>query len=248
MAETDVAGVADDESAALCANIPLTTPDDAAARRLAALGDIPLPSGETPPTPTRMTFLQHVERSVLIAAVLLVSAVLLAPIALAVIAAIWALVTDTLATVTIVQLIQRGSLLETGDAMSALSIASRIGFLAVGYLGFFFALMSLLAGLLGRGRGRLFIIPGALLTASGLVLLATSVALCWPLLAPLHATPGALIAIGAYFALDAIAVATLLADTHETRRRWRAARRRRAPTATKKGKSPSGMPPTLART
>jgi hypothetical protein len=195
-----------------------------------------------------MTFLQHVERSVLIAAVLLVSAVLLAPIALAVIAAIWALVTDTLATVTIVQLIQRGSLLETGDAMSALSIASRIGFLAVGYLGFFFALMSLLAGLLGRGRGRLFIIPGALLTASGLVLLATSVALCWPLLAPLHATPGALIAIGAYFALDAIAVATLLADTHETRRRWRAARRRRAPTATKKGKSPSGMPPTLART
>lgn len=246
MAETDVAGVADDESAATCADTDHTTPETTVAARLTAPDDIALPRHDTPPAPTRLSFLQHVERAALIACVLLVSVVLLAPIALAVIAAIWALVTDALAVASIVQLIRRGNLLETGDAMNALSIASRIGFLAIGYLGFFFALMSLLAGLLGRGRGRLFIIPGALLAASGLVLLATSVALCWPLLAPLHATPGALIALGLYFALDAIALATLLADTHETRRRWRAARRKHLPTASTEGKLPSDMPPTLA--
>jgi hypothetical protein len=189
------------------------------------------------------------QRGLIVAVSALVYVVLLAPVALAVVAAVAALATDGLAALTIVRLIKDGSLLQTGAAMNALSVASRIGFLAVGYLGLLFALNALLAGLLGRGQGRLFIIPGALLTASALVLLATSVALCWPLLALLNAPGAALIVAALYVALDTVALAMLFADARDVRR-WFSVRRSQPAAATaltpETPPAPPTLPPTLA--
>lgn len=197
----------------------------------------------------RLTLLQHALRIVVVAVTFLVCVLLLAPVIVAIVAAIWALVTDTFAVLTITRLVRQGSILQTDAAMTALTIGSRVGFAAVGYLGLFFALMTLLSGLFGRGRGRLFIIPGALLTASGLILFATSVALCWPLLAPLHAPHAALIGLALYLTFDTIALASLLADARETRRwlrrrRTRATRRHSPKQAIER--RPPDTPPTLA--
>ena len=176
----------------------------------------------------RLTFWQYTLRATVVALTLVVALALLAPIIVALLAAVWSLGTDIVAALNVAQLARQGRLLESEPAMSALSVASRIGFVAVGYLGYFFALMSLLAGLLGRGRGRLYIIPGALLTSSALVLLFTSVALAWPLIAPLGVAHGPLLALALYALLDAVALATALADTRYTRytrHQWRRARR-----------------------
>jgi hypothetical protein len=199
------------------------------------------------------------QRGLIVLLCALLCTALLAPLALALVAALVALVADGLAALTIARLVAQGALLQTGDAMNVLSVSSRVGFLAVGYLGLFCALMTLLAGLLGRGQGRLFIIPGALLTASGLVLVCVSVALCWPLLAPLLALVAAprvaLLAVALYLALDTVALATLLADTRETRRRWFSRRRTRAIAARDMTRgtahetahdAPPALPPTLA--
>ncbi len=176
-------------------------------------------------TEPRLTSWQQAERAALVAVALLIVLVLVAPIVLALVAMVWALVTDSAAAVNVARLLREGRLLETEPAMNSLSVASRIGFVAIGYLGYFFALMALLAGLLGRGRGRLFIIPGALLTGSALILLFTSGALAWPLITLLGASHGALAALAFYALLDAVALATTLADTRYTRRQWRRARR-----------------------
>lgn len=177
----------------------------------------------------RLTLTQRALRSLLVLAAALIGIILLAPLVTAAVAAIWALVTDAFSVATIVRLIMQGNLLQTGAAMNALSIASRIGFVAIGYLGLFYALVALLAGLLGRGKGRLFIIPGALLSASALLLFAVSIALSWPLIALLHLPHPLLLGGAIYLALDTIALATLLADTRETRRAWLAQRRASRP-------------------
>jgi hypothetical protein len=169
-----------------------------------------------------MTRKQRIERGLLSLGVGLACALLFAPVAIALLAALASLVTDGVATLVIIRLVKQGIFLQTGDAMTALSIASRVGFLAIGYLGLVCALMTLMSGLLGRGRGRLFIIPGALLTASALVLFASGIALCWPLVAPLISLTSlriAVVTLAVYTALDTATLAALMADTRQTRRR-----------------------------
>lgn len=223
-----------------------------------AIGDIPassdaeaaesasgdLPAADPQPTPTRLTATQQIQRAGVVLLAGVICATLLAPAILALLTALAALLLDALALVDIGLLLAQGALTRLDMPLQAMSVVSRLGLVAIGYLGLVCALITLLAGLLGRGRGRLFIVPGALLTASGLALFATSVALCWPLLAPFaHATPlGALLALALYLAIDTVALATLLADTRQTRRSWRRARasaHQRAPT-------PTTPPPTLA--
>jgi MFS family permease len=191
------------------------------------------------PVATRLTFGQRIGRALIALLIALFSAVLLAPLALALLAALAAVVADGLAALAIARFIAQGALIQAGDAINLLSVASRVGFLAIGYLGLLCALMTLLAGLLGRGQGRLFIIPGALLTASALVLVGASAALCWPLLAPLLTMLAGLapprvvaLAVALYLILDTVTLAGLLADTHETRRRWLRLRRKRSSTRT----------------
>lgn len=206
------------------------------------------PARETAPAP-QLTIWQRALRSVLVGATTLIGVALLAPLVIALVAALWALVTETIATLTIVRLVHQGSFLQTADAMGALSVASRVGFAAIGYLGLCCSLMALLAGLLGRGKGRLFVIPGALLTASALALFASSIALCWPLLAPLHAPRALLLGVALYLILDTVTLATLLVDARQTRRRW--STRRHAGRAPRRGQAPGqpqppALPPTLA--
>ena len=186
------------------------------------------------PVAARLTFWQGIGRALIIVVCALICAVLLAPLALALLAALAALLADGLAALTIARFVAQGAIIQAGDAINLLSVASRVGFLALGYLGLLCALITLLAGLLGRGQGRLFIIPGALLTASALVLVGASAALCWPLLTPLLAIVAILappravaLAVALYLILDAVTLATLLADTRETRRRWLRLRRKR---------------------
>ena len=205
----------------------------------------PLHAADPQPAPTRLTTTQQIQRAGVVLLAGVICAALLAPAILALLAALAALLFDALALVDIGRLLAQGALLRLDTPLQAMSVVSRLGLVAIGYLGLVCALITLLAGLLGRGRGRLFIVPGALLTASGLALFATSVALCWPLLAPFASAtpPGALLAFALYLAIDTVALATLLADTRQTRRPWRraraSARRRRAPT-------PTTPPPTLA--
>ncbi len=198
----------------------------------------------------RPTIWQHTLRGLVIGVSALISVVLLAPLVTALVAALWALVTEMIATLTIVRLVHQGSFLQTVDAMGALSVASRVGFAAIGYLGLYCSLLALQAGLLGRGRGRLFVIPGALLTASALVLFAVSIALCWPLLAPLQAPRALLIGVALYLIVDTVALAALLVDARETRRRWSVRRRSRShaprPAQAPEQPRPPALPPTLA--
>lgn len=282
MAETNVAGPvagdADDEGASqrLAA---ASRSDDSAPERAAAPADAtPAPYADAPPsdgaspaaptlddtepphvTPTRPTRGQRKLPRRKRLAKTLVWAVALAPLVIALLAALGAFITEGVAAIDLAILFRRSAFLQMGDPMNALSVASRVGFLAIGYLGLFCALMALLAGALGRGRGRLFIIPGALLTASALVLFAASIALCWPLVAPLAALPLpyriGLLVIGAYVLLDTVALAAALADTRQTRRRTpgkrRAGRenRTRANTlasSTTRSDAPPTPPPTLA--
>lgn len=190
------------------------------------------------PTPTRLTATQQIQRAGVALLAGAICAALLAPVVVALLTALAALLLDALALVDIGRLLARGALMQLDTPLQAMSVVSRLGLVAIGYLGLVCALITLLAGLLGRGRGRLYIVPGALLTASALALLVASAALCWSLLAPFArvAPPGALLALALYLTLDTVALATLLADTRQTRRQWRRARasgrRRRGPTPT----------------
>lgn len=175
----------------------------------------------------------------------IVGALLFTPIIVATLAALWALVTGVLAALTIADLIHQGNLLESGDAMNALSVASHIGFAALGYLGLFSSLVTLLTGLNSRGPGRLFIVPGALLTASALVLFATSIAISLPLLAASHAPRLWLIGGALYLDIDAAALAMALTSARYPQAapfRFRLAR----PTAPQPTREPPALPPTPA--
>jgi len=216
-------------------------------------------SQQTQAVPAPLARRQRMLRGLVSLAATLICVVALAPPVVALLAALAAFITEVVAVVNVVILFRQGAFLQMADAMNALSVASRVGFLAVGYLGLFCALMALLSGMLGRGRGRLFMIPGALLTASALVLFATSLALCWPLVAPLAALALpyriGLAIIGAYVLLDTVTLATVLADTRQTRRRAPARRRAsrdprarnpRSTAAAARGDAPPTPPPTLA--
>ncbi|MGH2501448.1 MAG: hypothetical protein ACRDID_02920 [Ktedonobacterales bacterium] len=197
--------------------------------------------------PTRLTAPQQLQRAFVVTLAGVVCVALLAPFIVALVTAFGALLTAALSVADILWLLAHSELMQADIPLRALGVASRLGLMAIGYLGLICALMTLLAGLLGRGRGRLFIIPGALLTASALALFATSVALAWPLLAPLNLSRAALLAVALYLTLATVALATLLADTRQTRRRWLRARALVAATPhPRREPEPSAPPSTLA--
>jgi hypothetical protein len=196
--------------------------------------------------PTRLTAPQQMQRTLIMLLAGLFCVALLAPFIVALVTAFGALLTAALSVADILWLLAHSELMQADIPLRALSVASRLGLMAIGYLGLICALMTLLAGLLGRGRGRLFIIPGALLTASALALFATSVALAWPLLAPFDLSQVALLAVALYLTLATVALATLLADTRQTRRRWLRARTLVAAPRPRREPEPSAPPPTLA--
>jgi hypothetical protein len=196
--------------------------------------------------PTRVTAPQQMQRALIVLLAGVVCVALLAPFIVALVTAFGALLTAALSVADILWLLAHSELIQADIPLRALGVASRLGLMAIGYLGLICALMTLLAGLLGRGRGRLFIIPGALLTASALALFATSVALAWPLLAPLDLSRVALLGVALYLTLATIALATLLADTRQTRHRWLRARTLVAAPRPRREPEPSAPPPTLA--
>lgn len=155
--------------------------------------------------------------------------ILLTPIVVAGVVVVAAAITDVVAALTVARLLLQGHLLQAGQAMNIILAASRLGFLALGYLGLFTALIALADGLMGRGRGRLFIIPGVILTGVALVLFATSVYIATPLLATLHLPHRTLAALALVFAVNAVAIATFLADTRNTRRRRKMVSKARQP-------------------
>lgn len=197
------------------------------------------------PSSARLTATQQILRAGVALLAGIVCGALLAPAVLALLMALAALLLDAQALVDIGRLLAQGALMRLDTPLHTMGIVSRLGLVAIGYLGLVCALITLLAGLLGRGRGRLYIVPGALLTASGLALFTASVALCWPLLAPFArvAPPGAPLALALYLTLDTVALATLLADTRQTRRPWR---RAHAPARRRRDPTPTTPPPTLA--
>lgn len=221
-------------------------PDETAAAGAATEGSLTQDGASATPLPARLTAPQQVQRTLIMLVAGMVCAALLAPVVLALVTAVVAIVADALALADILWLMVHGELMQADIPLRALGIASRLGLLAIGYLGLCCALMTLLAGLLGRGRGRLFIIPGGLLTASALALFATSVALAWPLLAPLELSRATLLAIALYLTFATVALTTLLADTRQTRRRWLRARTLVAAPRPHRDREPSAEPPTLA--
>ncbi len=182
--------------------------------------DAPEPPTASPVRATSTTTLKWSARVALAFALPIAGVILLAPVVAAIVVVIVAAVTDVLAALNVARLLLQGHLLQAGQAMNVILSASRLGFLALGYLGLFTALIALADGLLGRGRGRLFIIPGIILTGSALILFATSVVLATPLLTSLHLSHRTLAALALVFAVNAVAIATFLADTRDTRRRW----------------------------
>lgn len=176
----------------------------------------PRPTGQVNTTST----LKRSTRIALAFVLPIVGIVLLAPVVVAIIVVVGAAVTDVLAGLNVARLLFQGHLLQAGQAISVIISASRLGFLALGYLGLFTALIALADGLLGRGRGRLFIIPGAILTGCALFLFAVSVYLATPLLVALHLSHRTLAALALVFVVNAVAIATFLADARDTRRRW----------------------------
>lgn len=182
--------------------------------------DAPSPTTTDPVSVTTTPTLKWSTRIALAFALPIAGVILLAPVVIAAVVVIAAAVTDGLAALTAARLLVQGHLLQAGQAMNVILSASRLGFLALGYLGLFTALIALADGLLGRGRGRLFIIPGIILTGSALILFATSVVVATPLLASLHLSHRTLAALALVFVVNAVAIATFLADTRDTRRRW----------------------------
>lgn len=185
-------------------------------------------------------------RAMALTALVAGACLLIAPVIAAVIVALAALATDIISLLAIARYLYEGRILDSGGAMGLLSISSRVGFAALGYLAVICALMSLIAGLLGRGRARLFVVPGAMLSICGLLLVSVGVYLCWPLVAPLHAPRVTFILAAAYLALDAVAFATLMTDTRITLSAWLRRRARARTAASRLRREPPAAPPTLA--
>ncbi len=197
-----------------------TEPPDGSEGEPISTPDAPSPTATDPVSVTTTPTLKWSTRIALAFVLPIAGVILLAPVVIAAVVVIAAAVTDGLAALTAARLLVQGHLLQAAQAMNVILSASRLGFLSLGYLGLFTALIALADGLLGRGRGRLFIIPGIILTGSALILFATSVVVATPLLASLHLSHRTLAALALVFAVNAVAIATFLADTRDTRRRW----------------------------
>lgn len=161
-------------------------------------------------------------------AVAIFLAMVIAPMAAA-IAALWAAGTALISLARIVLLARAGQTLTSADIpalLRGLETAARVGFLAIGYLALIFALMTLMGGLFGRGWGRLFILPGAIFSATALALLCLGVVLAAPLANHLPMPQAWLIPPAVYALVDAILVSGMLVDVRLTRTPTASGRRR----------------------
>jgi hypothetical protein len=144
-------------------------------------------------------------------------------------AALWAVGSALIALARIALAAQTGQALNNSDipdSLRTLETAARIGFLAIGYLALIFALMTLMAGLFGRGWGRLFILPGALFSATALGLLCLGAVLVASLASHLPIPPAWLIPLALYALVDAVLVSGALVDVRLTRTPTASGRRR----------------------
>jgi hypothetical protein len=174
----------------------------------------------------------------------------LAPVA-ALGAAIWAGWTGLKALWELYDLAHAGQILtdpQTLTLLSSLETVERVGFLALSYLALIFALITLMGGLLGRRWGRLYILPGAIFTATAMALFTVGLLFAAPLAAKTPVSEDWLIALAIYALMDAPVVSGALVDTRLTRSptatgRHRVVRlvRKSRPAARSKRRSP---PPT----
>ena len=143
----------------------------------------------------------------------------IAPLAAAIVA-LWATGTALITLTRLITLAREGQALTsptTPGLLRSLDIAARAGFLAIGYLALIFALIALMAGLLGRGWGRLFILPGVVFSATALALIGVGVAFAAPLVNLLPIPAAWLIPLAMYALVDAILVSSVLVDVRPTR-------------------------------
>ena len=143
----------------------------------------------------------------------------IAPIGAAIVA-LWAAGTALIALSRLVTLARSGQALTsltTPALLHALDVATRAGFLAVGYFALIFALMTLMAGLFGRSWGRLFILPGAIFTALALALIGIGIVLAAPLTPDLPIPAAWLIPLAMYALVDAVLVSGVFVDARLTR-------------------------------
>lgn len=120
---------------------------------------------------------------------------------------------------------------QTPAYLHALDAGGRIGFVAIGYLALIFSLITLMAGLLGRRWGRLFVAPGALFVVTALALLGLAVILVAPLMAGLPLSTSWVVALGVYAMLDAVVVSGVMVDARLTRSPTATGQHRAAPSA-----------------
>ncbi len=143
----------------------------------------------------------------------------IAPLAAAIVA-LWAIGKALITLTQLITLARAGQALTsptTPELLNSLDIAARAGFLAIGYLALIFALIALMAGLFGRGWGRLFILPGAAFSATALALLGIGAVFAPPLVHLLPVPAAWLIPLAMYALVDAVLVSSVLVDVRPTR-------------------------------
>ena len=159
----------------------------------------------------------------LVGSVLLVAicAALLAAPLLALVGGVWAAVTEVRTIAAIWALARHQDYAAVFAHLATLDTASRVAFLGVSFFALLFALMLLMAGLLGRRWGRLFIAPGLVFTAPTLVCYVVGWLWLTPVAARHGVSPLAQASLAAYMLLDAVVLAAALCDMRPTLRRAR---------------------------
>jgi len=152
---------------------------------------------------------------------IVICVVLLAPPMLALVGGIWAAVTEVRVIAAIWMLARHQDYTAAFARLATLDAASRIAFLGVSFFALLFALMLLMAGLLGRRWARLFVAPGLLFTLPALLCYAVAWVWLAPVAARIGVGPLAQTSAAAYALLDAVVLAAALCDMRPTLRRAR---------------------------
>jgi hypothetical protein len=165
--------------------------------------------------------------------------------ATAMIMALWAAGSALITLWRIIMLARAGRALTSPDTpllLASLDTAARAGCLAISYLALIFALMALMAGLFGRGWGRLFILPGATFTITALALICLAVIFAAPLANHLPIPTVWLIPLAIYALVDAILVSGVMIDTRLTRSPSATGKRRAIPRRARLSRSAKQKP------
>ncbi|HLJ82292.1 MAG TPA: hypothetical protein VKT52_12445 [Ktedonobacterales bacterium] len=170
------------------------------------------------------------------AVVLVVALVLLAPVAACVVAGGWAIYTYVHGFVTLWQNVSSYQLSNLVQPLDSLSLAAQVALASAGYFALLAALIVLMAGLLGKRWGRLFLFPGITFTLPSALAFFIGFRLSLDALAAPSGIPLPVrTALLVYLLLDAIVLAAVLVDVSPRRRRTHRARwmpgRQRTPSA-----------------